>query len=270
MVSLPACLRAGSLNYAENKREKWNRERERWGTCRPGSPKRGLLHHLSVHSGVTVLPFLVSSELTCCFERLSSPTIPEVLEAGVDSARWKECQLPFQPNGNICIGKGQSLLAKNILTGGSRRGSPHVCWKRGRCTGHRGLPKLGRARRGWGNLSARCPLPPALGARSSFRGSGQARSASGSHEMAVSLYACGPAGAWAAQSGAGGGEGRERARVGGTCLTDGGAAGPGAAESLELALSWICLSFPVCTQGKSLGCLILDPAPQAMRPVGWW
>lgn len=64
-------------------------------------------------------------------------------------------------------------------------------------------------------------LPSALCARSSFRGSGQARSATDSHEMAVSLYACGRAGVWAELSRAGGGEGRERGRSGDTCLAAG-------------------------------------------------
>lgn len=40
------------------------------------------------------------------------------------------------------------------------------------------------------------PLPP-TSPQSFFRCSGQARSASDSHEMAMSLYACCPAGAWA-------------------------------------------------------------------------
>lgn len=140
------------------------RERERdTGYLQSGVPRNGpSFHQLSVYPGVAVLSFLISypSELSCYFERLSSPTIPGVVETGVDSVRWKECQLPFQRNRNICIGKGQSVLAKNILTGGSRWGSPHVCWKRWRCTGYRGLPKLGRVRRGWGNLSARCPPYP--------------------------------------------------------------------------------------------------------------
>ena len=46
------------------------------------------------------------------------------------------------------------------------------------------------------------------------------------HEMAVSLYACGRAGAWAEFSRDGGGEARERARVGAPAWRVGGA-GPG-------------------------------------------
>lgn len=253
-ISLPACLRAGSLNYAENKREKWNRERERGEVLAVRGPQKGgpsitcqyVWGSQFCPSWFPVQP----NELTCCFERLSSPTIPEVAEAGADSALWKECQLPFQPNGNICIGKGQSVLAKNILTGGSRRGSPHVCWKRGRCTGHRGLPKLGRARRGWGNLSARCPPYPCPGCSvflPRLRPGPQCQRQPRDGSVALRLWPGWRVGS--AQRSWGRGRAREGPR-GGTCLTDGGAAGPGAAESLELALSWICLSFPVCTQGR--------------------
>lgn len=81
-------------------------------------------------------------------------------------------------------------LAKNVSTGGSRRGSPPACWKRRRCKGYRALLKALRLG-GGGEMVLPGPPRPTPCPRSSCCCSGRARSASDRHEMALSLYACG-------------------------------------------------------------------------------
>lgn len=133
------------------KLRKWDREVRGYLHC--GGPQKGppAFHHLPIYAGVLAsVPFLTSY----------SRSPPDILRIFTGGGNRMLIPGPSQLNTSICTGKGQSALAKSILADGSRQGPLeqfHVCWKRWRCKGYRGVPKPGR---GWGkSLSGAALLP---------------------------------------------------------------------------------------------------------------